>query len=156
MKKQNLLLALPTLPTILFILSAFTGSGQNNDSTRAKIKAMGTVMVDKTPQYPGGDEARIKFLSDNIKYPEEAKKLGIQGKVFMTILIKADGTVANVKVHHGIGGGCDEEAIRIIKMMPKWSPAILNGKPVDYQLTFPIKFILPTDAAKNPDKVIGH
>ncbi len=141
---------------ILFFLPALNVNGQKNDSTRARIKAMGTIMVDKTPQYPGGEDARIKFQSENLKYPAEAKKLGIQGKVFITFLIKADGTVADVKVHHGIGGGCDEEAVRIIKMMPKWSPALLNGKPVDYQLTFPIKFVLPTDAAKNPDKVISH
>ncbi len=76
------------------------------------------------PAYPGGDDARIAFLVQNIKYPEQAKKNGIQGKVFVTFVIETDGSITNVKVLRGIGGGCDEEAARVIKLMPKWNPGI--------------------------------
>jgi protein TonB len=117
---------------------------------------MGTVMVNTQPQFPGGDDAKAKFLTDNLKYPEEAKKLGIQGKVFVTFTVKVDGSINDVKVQRGIGGGCDEEAVRVIKKMPNWSPAILNGKAVSYQMTFPIKFAPVSDLQKDPKKPIGH
>jgi protein TonB len=147
-----------TLILVIFLifLSAITVNAQKDDSTRSKIKAMGTVMVNTPPQFPGGDSARIKFLTDNLKYPEEAIKLGIQGKVFVTFTVKVDGSINDVKVQRGIGGGCDEEAVRVIKKMPNWSPAIMNGTKVSYQLTFPIKFAPVSDTQKDPKKPIVH
>jgi TonB family protein len=99
-------------------------------------------VVEKMPSFSGGEEARAKFMQANIKYPEEAKKKGIQGTVFVSFIVKADGTVTNVKIQKGIGGGCDEESIRVVKLMPKWNPGLQKGKPVDVAFTLPIRFLL--------------
>ena len=99
-------------------------------------------VVEEQPGYPGGEEARYKFLQDNIKYPEEAKELGIQGKVFVTFVVEVDGSVTDARVLRGIGGGCDEEAIRVVKSMPKWVPGKQRGVPVRVQFNLPIKFTL--------------
>jgi protein TonB len=99
-------------------------------------------VVEEQPGYPGGEEARIAFLQTNIKYPEEAKELGIQGKVFVTFVVEVDGSITDVRVLRGIGGGCDEEAIRVIKSMPKWVPGKQRGVPVRVQFNLPIKFTL--------------
>jgi len=108
-------------------------------------------VVEKMPGYPGGDEARIAFLGQNIKYPEQAKKNGVQGKVFVTFVVETDGSISNVKVLRGIGGGCDEEAVRVIKLMPKWSPGMQDGKAVRVQFNLPIRFTLSakSDTDKN-------
>ncbi|MCK9220160.1 MAG: TonB family protein [Bacteroidales bacterium] len=99
-------------------------------------------VVEEQPGYPGGDEARIGFLKQNIKYPDEAKELGIQGKVFVTFVVEADGSITDVRVLRGIGGGCDAEAIRVVKSMPRWVPGKQRGVPVRVQFTLPIKFTL--------------
>ncbi len=100
------------------------------------------VFVEDQPGYPGGDEARLKYLRDNIKYPEMAKESGIQGTVYVTFVVEKDGSISNVKVLRGIGGGCDEEAVRVIKNMPKWKPGKQRGRPVRAQFNMPIRFIL--------------
>ena len=99
-------------------------------------------VVEEQPGYPGGEEARISYLQQNIKYPEEAKELGIQGKVFVTFVVEVDGSITDVRVLRGIGGGCDEEAIRVVKSMPKWVPGKQRGVPVRVQFNLPIKFTL--------------
>jgi periplasmic protein TonB len=99
-------------------------------------------VVEEQPGYPGGDEARIRFLQENIKYPEEAKELGVQGKVFVTFVVEVDGSITDVRVLRGIGAGCDEEAIRVVKSMPRWVPGKQRGQPVRVQFNLPIKFTL--------------
>jgi protein TonB len=99
-------------------------------------------VVEEQPGYPGGDEARIKFLQENIKYPEEAKELGVQGKVFVTFVVEVDGSITDVRVLRGIGAGCDEEAVRVVKSMPRWVPGKQRGQPVRVQFNLPIKFTL--------------
>ncbi len=108
--------------------------------------------VENPPQYTGGDDARIKFLQSNIKYPEDALKVGIQGTVFVTFVIQSDGAVTHVKILRGIGGGCDEEALRVVKMMPNWIPGMDNGKKVTVQFNLPIKFALAPGKIKEPQK----
>ncbi|MCK9616271.1 MAG: energy transducer TonB [Lentimicrobiaceae bacterium] len=99
-------------------------------------------VVEESPGFPGGDESRIKFLQQNITYPQVAKEAGIQGTVFVTFVVEVDGSVSDVRVLRGIGGGCDEEAIRVVKAMPKWTPGKQRGRPVRVQFNMPIKFIL--------------
>jgi protein TonB len=99
-------------------------------------------VVEEQPTYPGGDEARIKYLQDNMKYPEEAKELGVQGKVYVTFVVEVDGSISDVKVLRGIGSGCDDEAIRVVKSMPKWVPGKQRGVPVRVQFNLPINFKL--------------
>jgi protein TonB len=100
------------------------------------------VFVEDQPTFPGGDEARIKYLQENIKYPEMAKESGIQGTVYVTFVVEKDGRITNVKVLRGIGGGCDEEAVRIIKNMPRWKPGKQRGRAVRAQFNMPIRFVL--------------
>jgi periplasmic protein TonB len=99
-------------------------------------------VVEEMPSFPGGDEARIKFLTENIKYPQMAKETGIQGTVYVTFTTDERGRVTDVQLQRGIGGGCDEEAIRVVKMMPPWVPGKQNGKPVRVRFTMQIKFTL--------------
>ncbi|HAW59166.1 MAG TPA: energy transducer TonB [Bacteroidales bacterium] len=99
-------------------------------------------IVESMPEFPGGEEARMKFLLQNIKYPQIARESGIQGVVYVTFVVEPDGSITNVKVIRGIGGGCDEEAVRVVKMMPKWIPGNQRGKPVRVQFNMPIKFTL--------------
>ncbi|MBQ8703528.1 MAG: TonB family protein [Bacteroidales bacterium] len=99
-------------------------------------------VVEVDPQYPGGIEALYKYLAENIRYPEQAKADGVQGRVFVRFIIEADGSVTNAQVMRGIGGGCDEEALRVVNAMPKWKPGIVDGKPVRVNYTLPIIFKL--------------
>ncbi|MCE1166897.1 MAG: TonB family protein [Sphingobacteriia bacterium] len=99
-------------------------------------------VVEQMPDYPGGDEARVKFLRDNIKYPSIARESGITGTVFLTFVIDKNGRISNIKVLRGIGGGCDEEAVRVVKLMPAWIPGKQAGKAVPVQFNLPIKFTL--------------
>jgi protein TonB len=87
-------------------------------------------IVEDMPSFPGGEEALFKYLAQNIKYPQIAKEAGITGRVFVNFVIDKEGNVTDVKVLRGIGGGCDEEAVRVVKNMPKWSPGKQRGKPV--------------------------
>lgn len=99
-------------------------------------------VVEAMPEYPGGDVARMQFLQENIKYPQMARESGIQGTVYVTFVVEPNGSVSDVRVLRGIGGGCDEEAIRVIQAMPKWIPGKQRGKPVRVQFNMPIKFTL--------------
>ena len=80
------------------------------------------------------------YLSKNIHYPAEAKAKGIQGKVIMQFIVKDNGSITDIKVLRGIGGGCDEEAKRVLENMPPWKPGEMKGKPVSVKFTQPIFF----------------
>lgn len=99
-------------------------------------------VVESMPEFPGGDAARMKFLQENIKYPQMARESGIQGTVYVTFVVEPDGSVSDVRVLRGIGGGCDEEAVRVIQKMPRWNAGMQRGKPVRVQFNMPIKFTL--------------
>lgn len=109
-------------------------------------------VVEKQPSYPGGKDGYRDFLLANIKYPEEALKKGVTGTVYVTFVVQKDGSVANVKVLRGIGSGCDEEAVRVVALMPKWNPGEQKGKPVDVQYNLPIKFALDSKKKDEPKK----
>jgi TonB family protein len=97
--------------------------------------------VDQWPSYPGGDTAMINFFKRNLQYPEMAKANNIEGRVFVRFVVEKDGTVSNVAVLRGIGGGCDEEALRVVKLM-QWNPGRQNGSALRVQYTLPILFSL--------------
>jgi periplasmic protein TonB len=99
-------------------------------------------VVELMPAFPGGDAAMMRFLKENIKYPQIARETGIRGTVIVTFVVERDGSVTDVRVLRGIGGGCDEEAVRVIRQMPKWVPGHQLGKPVRVQFNMPIRFIL--------------
>lgn len=100
------------------------------------------MVVESMPEFPGGEAALYKFLAENIKYPQMAKESGIQGRVFVTFVVERNGSVTDVRVLRGIGGGCDEEAIRVVQNMPKWTPGKQRGKAVRVQYNLPVKFTL--------------
>lgn len=99
-------------------------------------------IVEENPSFPGGDEARMRYLAQNIKYPQMARESGIQGIVFVTFVVERDGNITDVRLLRGIGGGCDEEAIRVVKGMPRWTPGKQRGQPVRVQFNLPIRFTL--------------
>lgn len=99
-------------------------------------------VVESMPEFPGGMGALMKYLAENIKYPALAKESGIQGRVFINFVVEPDGSISNVKVLRGIGGGCDEEAVRVVKSMPNWKPGKQRGKPVRVSYNLPVKFTL--------------
>ena len=109
-------------------------------------------IAEEMPEFPGGVEALMDFVGKNVKYPEEAKEKEISGRVFVSFVIEKDGSVSNVKVLRGIGGGCDEEAVRVIKGMPKWKPGMQKGKPVRVSYMMPINFKLDSQPTKPAQK----
>ena len=118
-----------------FIVISFGNSQSQDDDV--------FVFVEQNPQFPGGDAARIKYIQNNLVYPKQAIELAIQGTVYVNFVVEKDSTITNPKVLRGIGGGCDEEAIRLIKAMPKWIPGKQRNMAVRCQFNMPIKFSLP-------------
>ena len=81
-------------------------------------------------------------MASNIKYPAQARETGTQGIVYVTFVVEKDGSITDIKVLRDIGSGCGEEAIRVVKMMPKWKPAKQRGKAVRQQFNLPVRFVL--------------
>ncbi|WP_339879284.1 energy transducer TonB [uncultured Algoriphagus sp.] len=98
--------------------------------------------VDKMPVPHGGMEGLMSYLGQNIKYPKAAKKKGIEGKVFVDFVVKEDGSISDVSILRGIGGGCDEEAFRVVSDSPQWTPGEIDGKRVSTRMKLPIEFKL--------------
>ncbi len=113
-----------------------------------------TAMSDPLPdnivgaQFPGGTEQLIKFLSENIKYPVECEKQGIQGRVVLLIVIDKDGSVTDIKVAKSVHPLLDAEAVRVASSMPHWQPATKDGQPVRIRYSLPITFSLNTPATE--------
>lgn len=99
-------------------------------------------VAEHMPQYPGGDEALLAFIAHHIKYPEDARKTGKQGRVICLFIVEKDGQVSNVKVLRSLYPSLDEEAVRVIKSFPRWTPGKVKGNPVRVTFTVPITFRL--------------
>lgn len=99
-------------------------------------------IVEEQPSPVGGYSAFYEYIGKKLKYPAQARRMGIEGKVFVEFIIDKDGSITEVKLMKGIGGGCDEEAIRVIKAAPKWKPGKQRGQPVKVKLVVPITFKL--------------
>ncbi|MCK9421713.1 MAG: TonB family protein [Bacteroidales bacterium] len=112
------------------------GTGTGDDTGLATI-------IDVYPRFPGGDEARLYYLRQHVRYPEIALRGKIQGVVLVLFIIETDGSVSNVDVSKRIGGGCDEEAIRVTKEMPRWEPGKRTGRAVRVMVRMPIVFRMP-------------
>jgi len=105
-------------------------------------KAPALIIVEEMPVFPGGDTERQRFLAETIQYPQQAAENAIQGTVYVQFVIDSKGNITDVKILRGIGGGCDEEASRVIKMMPQWKPGRQNGKTVRVLYNMPVIFKL--------------
>ena len=99
-------------------------------------------VVDTPPSPVGGFEAWSRHLSENLNYPTSARMKGIQGTVLVSFIVNTDGTIEGIELVQGIGGGCDEEAIRTIKISPNWTPGMIKGKAVRTRMKIPIRFKL--------------
>ena len=99
-------------------------------------------VVEEMPEFPGGAAKMMEFIQKNIKYPMMARESDIQGRVFVNFVVEPDGSITNVTVMRGIGGGCDEEALRVVQSMPAWNPGKQRGSAVRCSFTVPIIFKL--------------
>ena len=99
-------------------------------------------VVEEMPEFPGGSAKLMEYIQKNIKYPMMARESDIQGRVFVSFVVEPDGSISNVGVIRGIGGGCDEEAVRVVNSMPKWKPGKQRGSAVRCSYTVPIIFKL--------------
>ena len=100
------------------------------------------VIVEQKPMPKGGMRAFYEFVSDELSYPRQARELKIEGKVFIQFVIEKNGTITDIQVVKGIGGGCDLEAIRVVDLAPAWTPGKQRGQPVRVRMVLPITFKL--------------
>jgi TonB family protein len=98
--------------------------------------------VDEMAEFPGGIQAIQQFISDNLSYPDNAEKNGIEGKVFAQFVVSKEGKVIQAEIVRSVSPELDEEALRVVNLLPEWTPAKLDGKPVNVQFTLPILFQL--------------
>lgn len=99
-------------------------------------------VVEESAMFPGGQEELMKYISENLRYPQQAREEGTQGLVYVTFVVEKDGSLTDIRILRDLGNGCGEEAVRIVKTMPKWIPAKQRGKEVRMQYNLPVKFTL--------------
>jgi TonB family protein len=142
------LLAVPLFALMLTLSSATIARNETLNSTEKAALFLQQKddkvfsAVEHVPNYPGGVDKFFKFLQQNIKYPAEAKNKKIEGKVFVSFIVEKDGSLSNLKILRDPGAGCGAEAVRVMKLSPKWNPGIQNGHKVRVQYTMPISFTL--------------
>ncbi|MEO6149318.1 MAG: TonB family protein [Mucilaginibacter sp.] len=108
------------------------------------------VAVEQLPEFPGGTQEFMRFIAHNIRYPARARENTITGRVFGTFVVEPNGSLSDVKITKGIGYGCDEEVVRVIRLSPKWKPGIQNGRPVRVQYNVPVTFNLEVNGVPIP------
>ena len=117
-----------------------------------KMKEKAFDVVEQMPQYPGGPQALFNYISENIRYPKEAKDNNEQGRVIITFVVKKDGSIDDAKVVKSVSSSLDTEALRVLNAMPNWTPGRQNGEAVNVKYTIPITFRLPDDSVKDGKK----
>ena len=148
MKKQLNKLAKSSALVIIALAAICTnGYAQNNNDLSAGDSQNSTTLTKENvgagitmPEFPGGDVGLSKYLAENVKFPENAKKDSLSKKVFVQFVINQEGDVENVKVVRGVDKAFDKEAIRVVESMPKWEPAKQFGKPVKFTHTIAVAF----------------
>lgn len=132
-KNVSLKVALMML-VLLFSFTTSTAQTKKNDMVFDVVEVM--------PQFPGGQIAMLQYLMKNIKYPEQAVKEGIQGRVTVRFIVEKDGSISDVKPVLSVHPLLNKEAVRVVKSMPKWTPGKQNGKPVRVRFNLPVMFKL--------------
>lgn len=99
-------------------------------------------VVEEMPEFPGGQDKLFQYLKENIKYPDDAEKAGLEGRVVCQFVVDKDGSITDINVIQSINGSLDTEAVRVIKAMPKWKPGKMKGEAVRVKFTIPISFRL--------------
>jgi len=131
----------------LFATIAIISISKNVVGQIDSIRELGFV-VEEQPTFPGGDEARIKYFHEHAKPPDNWRSDSINGKVFVTFLVKSDGTISNAKILRGLNPVLDSITLNAINVMPKWNPAKQRGVPVDCRFNLPVKFGNPPETKK--------
>ena len=132
-KNVSLKVALMML-VLLFSFMTSTAQTKKNDMVFDVVEVM--------PQFPGGQIAMLQYIMKNIKYPEQAMKEGIQGRVAVSFIVEKDGSISNVRPVHSVHSLLNKEAVRVVESMPKWTPGKQNGKPVRVRFNVPVMFKL--------------
>ena len=132
-KNVSLKVALMML-VLLFSFMTSTAQTKKNDMVFDVVEVM--------PQFPGGQIAMLQYLMKNIKYPEQAMKEGIQGRVTVRFIVEKDGSISDVKPVLSVHPLLNKEAVRVVESMPKWTPGKQNGKPVRVRFNLPVMFKL--------------
>lgn len=150
-KKSKTLLTITLVGLMLFVISCKSSKdstfSKNMDIPMGENSAQGSNdeifdMVDDSPGFPGGIKAWENFMKDNLKYPKLAKDDGIEGTVYVVFIINKDGSVSDAEILRGIGGGCDEEALRVVNASPNWNPGKKDGRIVKTRMRLPINYAL--------------
>jgi TonB family protein len=128
--------------TIKYTCTYENGVAKNGISHNLNGKEYIFSKAEDEPTYKGGMQNFYRFLAREIHYPAVAKENNVQGKIFLTFVVNKDGSLSEIRVIRGIGSGCDEESLRVLKLSPKWIPGKLYGVPVRVQYTVPITFTL--------------
>jgi protein TonB len=131
-----------TTRLIICLLVLSTSAGELYAQDRVKA-GFGVTVVQSQPQFPGGEDSLISFLKNNLRYPQEAKLAWIQGRVFVGFLIDYTGKIKEIKVLSGVNQQLDDEALRVVHMMPEWIPGKIGETNVDTRYILPIEFIMP-------------
>ena len=105
-------------------------------------------VVEQQPEFPGGMAELMKYLQKNLRYPQICKEQRVQGRVILQFVVNADSTITDVNVIKSVNPHLDEEAVRVVKAMPKWNPGKQRGEPVRVRFTLPVTFRLPKDTVK--------
>jgi len=134
---------------ILISAVSFLKAQKSDGCSAATIEDTIVTFAEEMPQFQYGEEARVKFINDNICYPESACENSIEGKVVVQFIINKQGKISNVEALTHKGWGLEEEAIRIVKQMPDWIPGKQNGKPVNVRYTMPVVFRLSQPQLNN-------
>ncbi len=100
------------------------------------------VVVEQNPDFPGGQAGLRDYLQRNLRYPAAASRASVMGKVYLSFVVNTDGSLTDIQIMKGIGYGCDEEALRVLKAMPRWKPGRQSGRAVRVKFTLPITFML--------------
>lgn len=132
-KNVSLKVALMML-VLLFSFMTSTAQTKKNDMVFDVVEVM--------PQFPGGQIAMLKYIMENMKYPEQAMKEGIQGRVAVRFIVEKDGSISDVKPILSVHPLLNKEAVRVVESMPKWTPGKQNGKPVRVRFNLPVMFKL--------------
>lgn len=119
------------------------GSGQSLGGGVEGGNTIIDLIAEKMPEYPGGQAAMYAYIGSNLNYPKQAVENGVWGKVMVSFVVMPNGMVEMINLERGIGYGCDDEAIRVVKEMPVWIPAEQNGRKVPIRMFLPVLFKLP-------------
>ena len=140
--KQAVLADIKPVPPPTVDISAEPVDNKQEPTIAVVEKTVPRTWVQEMPKFPGGDEELFAFLRKNLKYPQEARVIEMAGIVYVAFVVELDGSITDVKIERGIGSYCDDEAIRVVKSMPDWTPGKQNNIPVRVRYILPVKFTL--------------